>query len=67
MRKQTTMKETKVIAVIILGSIILTLGMLPMLILGAMAGSPLLGVLALVSWTFMGVVAVDTLAEKMDK
>ncbi len=61
------MKETKVIAVIILGSIILTLGMLPMLILGAMAGSPLLGVLALVSWTFMGVVAVDTLAEKMDK
>lgn len=65
--KEQTMKETKTIAVIILGSIIVTLGMLPVLMLGVMAGSALLGVLALVSWTFMGVVAVDTLAEKMDK
>lgn len=61
------MKDIKAIVVIIIGSIIVTLGMLPLLMLGAMAGSPLLGVLALVSWTFMGVVAVDTLAEKIGK
>ena len=61
------MTETKIIAVNIIGSIIVTLGMLPVLAAGVKFGNTLVGVVALMAWIMGGIVALDTLTEKLDK